>query len=318
MKSSTPTRKRAKLFAPMLSAKVDDVDSLPYPLLASPKIDGIRALVRGGVLLSRNLKSIPNAHTQALFSGLHMEGCDGELVVGRPYGHDVWNRSQSGVMSRTGTPDVTFHVFDHWKADGGYGQRTAELLRMSRDGRWPDNAVIVPQQKVFNAKELREYERGVIADGYEGVMVRRLAKDTPYKFGRSTLKEGLLMKLIRRSTMEGVVVGCVEQMHNDNEKTVDARGYAKRSKVKANLVPTGVLGAIKLVPHDEYMCASERNALEFEVGTGFTAEQRAALWRDRKSLKGKLVTVEYRELTPDGLPRFPVFKGFRHVNDVSA
>ena len=100
-----------------------------------------------------------------------------------------------------------------------------------------------------------------------------------------------------------------------NEKTVDARGYAKRSKVKANLVPTGKLGALVLTQYHDDM--KTRLLHTFEVGSGFTDEQRIALWQDRKRLKGRLVTVEYREMTKDNVPRFPVFKGFRHASDMS-
>lgn len=318
---------KVKPLRPMLSAKVESLDALSYPLLASPKLDGVRALVVDGVVVSRNLKPIPNAHVQRLFGGSHMNGCDGELIVGDAFGPTVFDRTQSGVMSQDGKPDVFYHVFDNWRVDGGlgahvtnagYGARMAHLLRMRSDGRWPSRAILVPQHKVFSPKDLAEYEAQTLAQGFEGVMLRRLAKDTPYKYGRSTLKEGLLMKLIRRNTMEGVVVGAVEQLHNENALERDARGYAKRSKVKAGLVPTGKLGALKLgrliqLPDGEIDWETDY----FEVGTGFTDEQRNALWRDRKSLKGKVVTVEYREMTKDNVPRFPVFKGFRHANDMS-
>jgi DNA ligase-1 len=190
----------------------------------------------------------------------------------------------------------------------------AQIMRQYRDGRCPEEVVKVPLHKVFKPSELAAYEQECVDKGFEGVMLRKLAADTPYKFGRSTLKEALLMKLIRRNTMEGVVVDAVEQLHNANEKTLDARGYAKRSKVKANLVPTGKLGALVLTADRDTKAPV---ITTFEVGTGFTDEQRIALWQDRKRLKGKLVTVEYREMTKDNVPRFPVFKGFRHANDVS-
>ena len=311
------TRKEPKVkpLRPMLSAKVESIDDLPYPLLASPKLDGVRALVVNGELVSRNLKPIPNAWCQKLFGIPALEGFDGELIVGHAFVPGVFDRTQSGVMSRDGEPDVYFHVFDHWKEPGGYGARMAQVRRQMSDGRCPNAVVKVPQHKVFKPSELAAYEQECVDKGFEGVMLRKLAADTPYKFGRSTLKEALLMKLIRRNTMEGVVVGAIEQMHNANEKTVDARGYAKRSKVKANLVPTGKLGALVLTQYHDDM--KTRLLHTFEVGSGFTDEQRIALWQDRKRLKGRLVTVEYREMTKDNVPRFPVFKGFRHASDMS-
>lgn len=66
-----------KKFRPMLSATVTEVAALRFPLLASHKLDGIRALVLGGVVVSRNLKPIPNRHVQALFGRREYEGLDG-------------------------------------------------------------------------------------------------------------------------------------------------------------------------------------------------------------------------------------------------
>jgi DNA ligase-1 len=59
---------------PMLACK--DATGLKFPLLASAKIDGVRALVKDGKVLSRSLKPIPNRHVQEMFGSL--EGADGE------------------------------------------------------------------------------------------------------------------------------------------------------------------------------------------------------------------------------------------------
>ena len=40
----------------MLAATVDSVEQLRYPLLGSPKLDGVRAIVIDGVVYSRNMK----------------------------------------------------------------------------------------------------------------------------------------------------------------------------------------------------------------------------------------------------------------------
>ena len=43
----------------MLAGKVSDVNKLRYPVLASLKLDGVRAFVSDGVVYSRNFKPIP-------------------------------------------------------------------------------------------------------------------------------------------------------------------------------------------------------------------------------------------------------------------
>ena len=68
-------------FKPMLAATVSD-EPLSYPLLASVKLDGVRALVVDGVVMGRSLKPIPNKHVQRLFGHTQLNGLDGELIVG--------------------------------------------------------------------------------------------------------------------------------------------------------------------------------------------------------------------------------------------
>jgi len=72
---------------PMLMPReTPDLDTLPYPVYVTPKLDGIRVLFKDGVALSRTLKPIPNKSIQkwAAFWGDELEGMDGELIVGSP------------------------------------------------------------------------------------------------------------------------------------------------------------------------------------------------------------------------------------------
>ena len=100
------------VFKVMLATDYDP-EKLRFPCVATPKLDGIRAYVQGGVVLSRNNKPIPNLHVQTLFSGL--EHYDGELIVGSPTSSTVFRDTTSGVMSKEGKPNVTYYVFDHLK-----------------------------------------------------------------------------------------------------------------------------------------------------------------------------------------------------------
>jgi len=76
------------------------------------KLDGIRAIVINGVVMSRSLKPIPNAFVQEKFGGL--EHYDGELIVGEPTGSTCYRDTVSHVMShdKRGYP-VRFFAFDH-------------------------------------------------------------------------------------------------------------------------------------------------------------------------------------------------------------
>ena len=100
-----------QIIKPMLAVEAD-FKKLRYPVFAQPKLDGIRVIIKNGVVYSRSLKPIPNKHVQALFG--HLEGVDGELIVGNPTAHDVFQKTTSGVMSKDGEPDVTLYAFDMW------------------------------------------------------------------------------------------------------------------------------------------------------------------------------------------------------------
>ena len=127
------------------------------------------------------------------------------------------------------------------------------------------------------------------------------------KFGRSTMNEGILLKIKRFDTDEAEIIGVVEQMENTNPDIKDNMGHAKRSSAKAGKVPKGVLGALKC----------KWRGVDFEIGTGFTAEQRKQLWDIRDELPGRLVSFDFQGTGSKGRPRFPSFKGLRDKRDTS-
>jgi DNA ligase-1 len=286
------------MFRPMLAAKVENPSTLRYPLLASPKLDGIRAVVRNGAVLSRTQKPIPNRRIQDLFG--KYEGYDGELIVGDPRDPHVFRTTTSAVMSQDGEPDVQFYAFDFInRPDLPFHQRLG-LLREDR------KVVVVTHHHVLNDSELLQTQDTFIRRGFEGTMLR--APNGLYKQGRSTLNEGWLLKFKQFADSEAAIIGVVEQMHNANEATVDERGYTKRSSHQENKVPTGKLGALSV----RDLIAG----VEFEIGTGFTDSDRVLLWAQRATLPGRLVKYSYFPSGSKEKPRFPVFQGFRDQLDM--
>lgn len=250
-----------KPFKPMLASPAED-HLIQWPVLASAKLDGVRAIVRGGVVLSRALKPIPNKNVQKRFS--HLEHFDGELIVGASNDPDVLRATTSGVMRVEGDPDVSFHVFDHIASPlTPYSQRHHELLLVKKP---TDGVTVVKQTRLFDADGLREYETYVLDQGFEGVMLR--CPDAPYKFGRSTAREGYLLKVKRFHDDEFEIVGFEEEMFNANEATTSELGRTKRSSHKANKIPKGRLGALVLKYGDT----------TFNCGTGFNDAERERIW----------------------------------------
>ena len=285
-----------KPFRPMLASPAED-HLIQWPVLASAKLDGVRAIVRSGVVLSRALKPIPNKNVQKRFS--HLEHFDGELIVGASNDPDVLRSTTSGVMRVDGDPEVSFHVFDHIAAvDEPYLSRVERLWQSS------DDVWIVDQTSIQTAERLVEYEQTALKRGFEGVMLRR--PDAPYKFGRSTAREGYLLKVKRFHDAEFEIVGFEEEMFNANEATTSELGRTKRSSHKANKIPKGRLGALVLKYGDT----------TFNCGTGFNDAERERIWAERDSYLGMLAKIKYFAHGIKDVPKLPSFLGIRDERDM--
>jgi len=285
------------IFKPMLACDAD-LKKLQFPLLASAKLDGVRAVVRGGVVYSRSNKPIPNKYVQEKFK--HLEHFDGELIVGLANSATVYRDTVSHVMSHDKEDfDVVFHAFDHVEhPDRIYNIRAVALA----DGK--SGAIIHEQKLVNDLIDLLEYEYQCLEQGYEGLILRD--PNAPYKMGRSTVKEGYLLKLKRFVDAEAEVIGFEERMHNGNEATVSELGRTKRSSHKANKSGRGDLGALVV----------RRAGVEFNIGTGFTDDERAAVWGNRDQYLGKVAKFKFFPVGVKSAPRHPVFIGWRDRSDM--
>lgn len=285
------------MFKPLLAATAD-VALLKFPYLATPKIDGIRCLIMPEVgAVSRTLKAIPNAHIRDALASPIFAHLDGEILTYTDGVRDDFNTVQSKVMSRDGTPEFKLIAFDNFsEPKDAYASRIRKMEAIGCD-------LIEPLMPVCinNIDDLDHYESLCIDTlGWEGAMLRN--PNGIYKFGRSTAREGILLKVKRFTDDEATITGTVEQMENTNEAKTNVFGRTERSSAKAGMVGKDRLGAIQCV----------WNGIAFELGTGFTQSQRDQLWSDRETLIGQKVTFKYQGVGTHGAPRFPVFLGIRH------
>jgi DNA ligase 1 len=255
----------------MLASNVE-LESVIYPVYVTPKYDGIRCVIRGGKALSRQLKPIPNRHVQKMLKGCP-ENLDGELIC---HGK-TFNQIQSEIMREDGEPEFSFYVFDIVDTKAPYLDRMEKL----EDMELPAVCKKVIPSEIKNEEELLEAEREAVEEfDFEGLMIR--TGDGPYKYGRSTAKQGYLCKLKRFTDAEAEIIGYDELMHNNNEQTTDALGYAKRSQKKEGMIPAG----------------------------------RQDYWNRKEEMIGKLVKYRFQESGAKDLPRFPTFLGIRHPDDL--
>lgn len=317
-------------FRPMKAARgLDEItkDKLVYgSLLASRKLDGIRAMVlpdlsRGGspVVVSLSLKPIRSAFVQRMFAKPEFIGLDGELIAGPPNAPDVFSRSTSAVMTIGCQDPVTFHVFDicypFEEAKRPFRHRQ-DIIRNKLLRRTPfggdvcvealEGFELVPQHPVNSWNGVLDFESETLELGFEGVMLR--SGEAPYKNNRATLREQYLMKLKRLEDSEAEIIDFVELMTNENVAVIDALGYQKRSASKEGKRGAQKLGA--LVVRDL------KTGVEFEVGSGFDDATRQFIWDNHKDYLDKIITYRYFPVGIVDKPRHPIFKGFRHRDDM--
>lgn len=301
-----------KSFRPMLGISMDRVTNIRFPVLATPKIDGIRCITSLGpvpehhrsIPVCRSLKMVPNDHVRDLVA-LCPPGLDGEILSYDSDGKSHnFNACQSAIMRRTGEPKFTFHVFDHMLAalellpTPPYRERMDYLKSLEL----PSFVEKLIPVEVPDMESLIKYEQECVEAGYEGVCWRN--PDSPYKCGRSTPREQYLVKMKQFITEEDVVVGFEPRYHNANTATINELGYQERSSHQGNMVQLDELGALIM-------------SRGYKIGTGFTGNERIQYWQNRESLIGQVVSFKYQKHGMLNVPRIPVFLGFRDRRDIS-
>ena len=286
---------------PLLAATLEDINTLRFPVLATPKLDGIRVLKVGGKAVTRKFKPVPNTYIRELLEKYLPDGVDGEVMT-----PGTFNDIQSKVMSFDGEPQFSFYMFDYVKDDLSkpYSERVSDMHNAIKTKPTFEVIALKPV-KIHSVEELLAFEKECLRQGYEGVMIRQ--PDSKYKCGRSTPKEQILMKLKRFLDAEAIVVGFEEKMHNENTQEKDEFGLAKRSSKKDGLVPANTLGAL--------IVEDQKTKVRFGIGSGFDDAFKKEVWDNRDSYINKLVKYKYQSVGAKDAPRFPVFLGFRSKLD---
>lgn len=285
--------------------KEEDYGKLKFPVLCSVKLDGIRCVKEGGQALTRKFKKVPNRH---IFSVLGKDGfpngLDGELMLRKP--DASFQEITSAVMSFEGSPDFVYWVFDYVSngLEEPYQKRVRNLLKSPLAEF--DNVKIVKPLLIENMDQLFAYEKKCVEKGYEGIMIRD--PYGKYKCGRSTLREGILLKVKRFVDAEAEIIGFEERQKNTNVQERNELGYAKRSSAKAGMVGANTLGA--------FLVRDLKTKLEFSIGSGLDDELRSEIWSNTKKYSGKIVRYKYQNTGIKDKPRFPTFSGFRHPDDM--
>ena len=251
------------------------------PYIVQPKLDGERCRavpIWGGadnvyILLSSEenvINSVPHINV-ALGKMPYLGELDGELYI-----HNTPFEQIHSIVGRTKNIheehlNMDYYVFDIVDEEAGQLTRTQRLFNKRE---WFKGPIKFVNTKICDSfDEVMRYYDWCLEEGYEGIIVRHI--HASYLRKRSIY----MMKFKPKKSDIYRIIGAVEE--------VDKNG-----------VPKGRLGAL--------VCESDD--VQFNVGTGFTAEQRQTLWANRDILPGHGCKINYQHLTSGRkVPRFPVY-----------
>lgn len=280
--------------APSVPIHNDELTSLHYPILGSPKLDGFRCIIDERGPLTSSMKPFQNRFIQNVLSDPLYYGLDGEIIVGEPTDPDVFHNTTGPVRRFDGEPDFRFYAFDSpIQGDQSYKKRWLDRPH-PKD---PRRIVILEQRLLLCADDVIAYEQEMLELGYEGAMIRSL--DGKYKQGRCTLSEMNIFKRKPYAECEAIILEIEEQMENLNEKFTDERGLSKRSSHQENKKPKNTLGMFNL-KSDLW-----EKSFKSSPGKGFDDVRKQEIWDNKEEYIGKTVTVKYQAYGSWDRPRQP-------------
>jgi len=261
-------------------------------VFVQPKLDGERARLQwisgiGWTLWSSTEEpldfAVPHLIRNATLSGLpHDAHLDGELYIhGASFEeiHSIVSRSTNLHPEHTA---VSFHVFDLAEPEAPQWSRFLRLRMLERD--LPEGFVPVRPEPAESLDEIWRLSERFVSQGYEGFIVR---KTTGLWVPRRSTE---IMKFKPKQSDVYKVIGAAQ--------LVDKFGSRKP-----------LLGSL--------LC--EADGETFSVGTGFSEDQREALWtaylQHPEMFTGGdfQARINYQNITEGsskrskGVPRFPVF-----------
>jgi len=253
------------------------------PFIIQPKYDGFRCRAvktpSGEWLLLSSEEnpffSVPHINEHLKSIKMADIELDGELYI-----HGMSFDKLSSILSRTqnlhhNSHYVKFHIFDYVSPEM-CGERLANLAKYL-----PQTPLLKlsPYWLCSSLTEIMKVYNELIRQNYEGIIARNAY--APYERKRSTW----VMKFKPKQSDDYTILGYIEEISKDG-------------------IPKDRLGAL--------VCASG-DGHTFNVGTGFSADQREELWKVKETLIGKTAHISFQHITSGNkVPRFPVFVDIKY------
>jgi DNA ligase-1 len=274
---------------PMLAKDYKEhLKKVKFPVYSQPKLDGLRCVITRTGAWSRNWKPFMTLkHLKDALAGLFEEYPEIEAFDGEVYNHELKDDFNSLVSLvkqpkpteediRKASEMVEYHIYDVIPVGApSFEKRNKRLLDIFKRTSHP-KLKYVSTTRVKNQDDLDDLMGAYLEDGYEGQMIRDLAG--LYENKRTD-------KLLKRKEFV------------DGEWPIIGYKEGKGNRI----------GCIVL------RCKTASGA-EFDCSVKGSIEYTRRLWNNRDKLLGKMATVKYQRLTPDGIPKFLTCIKFRDTS----
>ena len=267
---------------PMLAHTVN-LDKLVFPVIASPKLDGMRCLGQADVenvvsdLVSRKGKKIstldhiivPLIKTD---DGIRLDAwLDGEL-----YSHeDDFQTNMSLIKKyRKGESErIKYHVYDVYIPNSSLGYTQRHKIIEDTIDSLDSNLKVVPYKIVHSIEELKYVHGEYISQGYEGTMVR--IDDVPY------------------------------ELNKRSHSLLKYKDFIDKTYTIVDIVPDE-----RTPTHGKVECILDSRET-FKCGMKMSHSAREELLTNKSDYIGLTAEVRFFEYLQSGRPRFPVCVGIR-------
>ena len=252
---------------PMLAHKFSDhKGKMEFPVYVQPKLNGMRMLFDGENGWSRGNKEVIPEVIQHLKFDAGGFILDGELMLPN---NVLLQESMTAIKKYRPelSPKLIYHVYDIVDNELPYAKRQQIIHDILHDA--PKNVVRVPTWEAFNENDVMVWHKSFVRDGFEGTMVRD--PDALYEINKRSYS---LLKLKDFQDAEYRIIDVIDGDGSD-------RGLA-------------------------IFQLDNGNGQVFNCRPEGSQENRAELYKERKKLIGKFMTVRFFELSKDNVPIFPV------------
>ena len=264
-------------YYPMLAHRYNEKKGdIKFPCFVQPKLDGVRCVVVGNKLYSRNGNRFPvlphienelklyNKNNLILDGELFTDDINFEKIVG------LVKKYKKSEEDEKNSLKIYLNVFDYIDSKLPFNKRLINLNQFFEKNKNMKYIKQVKTEECPQEKNIEEFLEKYTKEKYEGLIIRN--------------KSGL---------------------YEENTRSVHLQKLKKFIDEEFEIIDYTTPDQGKEVGCVIWICKTKEGK-KFNVRPSGNYQERKKLYREAKKYIGKMLTVRYQELTNGHVPRFPV------------